>query len=146
MLYQENNHEETEDSVSNNCSMTFPPVKDGFLHPRYCYFDCCTLRKAVQKTLWHLWSQVSWRLSQSGVSNRQNKTKWFQQCIKVDHKIISALIKLTKEGDVTQAVKDTLARFVCSLYFPKGIHMTNMPDLRWPLFYKYLAESSNFCS
>ncbi len=72
----------------------------------------------------------------------QNKTKWFQQYIKVDHKLISALIKLTKEGDVTQAVKETLARFVCSLYFPKGIHMTNMPDLRWPLFYKHLAESS----
>ncbi len=72
----------------------------------------------------------------------QGKTKWFQHYMKADHKVITALMKLTEEGDVTQEVKDTLARFVCSLYCPKGIHITDIPELRWHLFCKHLAESS----
>ena len=51
-------------------------------------------------------------------------------------------MKLTKEGDVTQGVKDALAKFVCLLYCPKGIHITSIPDLRWHLFCKHLAEST----
>jgi len=70
------------------------------------------------------------------------KTMWFQQYMKVDRKVISALMKLTEEGDVTQDVKDALAKFVCLLYCPKGIHITSIPDLRWHLFCKHLAESS----
>ena len=62
--------------------------------------------------------------------------------MKVDRHIISALMKLTEEGDLTQEVKDTLASFVCLLYCPKGIHITSFPDLRWHLFCKHLAESS----
>ena len=63
------------------------------------------------------------------------KTKWFQQ-------YISALIKLTEEGDLTPEVWDALANFVYLLYCPKGIHITSIPDLRWHLFCKYPAESS----
>ena len=70
------------------------------------------------------------------------KTKWFQQYMKVDRHIISALMKLTEEGDITQEVKDALASFVCLLYCPKGIHITSFPDLRWHLFCKHLAESN----
>lgn len=62
--------------------------------------------------------------------------------MKVDRDIISALMKLTEEGDRTQEVKDALANFVCLLYCPKGIHITSIPDLRWHLFCKHLAESS----
>ena len=62
--------------------------------------------------------------------------------MKVDRDIISALMKLTEEGDLTQEVKDALANFVCLMYCTKGIHITSIPDLRWHLFWKYLAESS----
>lgn len=70
------------------------------------------------------------------------KTKWFQQYMKVDMDIISAMTELTKEGELTQEVKDALANFVCLMYCPKGIHITSIPDLRWHLFCKHLAESS----
>ena len=39
-------------------------------------------------------------------------------------------------------MKDELAKFVCSRYCPKGIHITSIPDLRWHLFCKQLAESN----
>jgi hypothetical protein len=52
-------------------------------------------------------------------------------------------MKLPEVGDITQEVKDLLAKFVCSTYCPKGIHITNIPDLRWHLFCKYLAEGNN---
>ena len=58
------------------------------------------------------------------------------------HEVISALMKLTEEGDVTQDVKDALAKLVCLLYCPKGIHITSIPNLRWHLFCKHLAEST----
>ena len=70
------------------------------------------------------------------------KTKWFQWCIKVDKDIISALMKLTEEGDLRHDVKNELASFVCLLYCPKSIHITSIPDLRRHLFCKHLAESS----
>ena len=62
--------------------------------------------------------------------------------MKVHRDIISALMKLTNESDLTQEGKDALASFVCLLYCPKGIHITNIPDRRWHLFCKHLAESS----
>ena len=40
------------------------------------------------------------------------KTNWFQHYMKVDRNIISALMKLTEEGDLMQEVKDALANFV----------------------------------
>lgn len=69
------------------------------------------------------------------------KTKWFQQYMKADREVISALMKLTEEADVTQDVRDALAQFVCLLYCPKGVHIANIPDIRWHLFCKHLAEN-----
>ena len=62
--------------------------------------------------------------------------------MKADSEVIAALMKLTQKSDVTQDVKDALAQFVCLLYSPKGTHITNIPDLRWHLFCKHLAEST----
>ncbi len=42
----------------------------------------------------------------------QNKTKWFHQCIKVDDKIISALIKLTEVGN---AICDNTKKNCCHI-------------------------------
>ncbi len=62
--------------------------------------------------------------------------------MKTDRKVITALMKLAKEGDIAKDVKDALAQFVCLLYCPKGIKIASIPDLRWHLFYKHLAEST----
>ena len=35
-----------------------------------------------------------------------------------------------------------MAKFVCLRYCPKGVHITSIPDLRWHLFCKQLAESN----
>ncbi|SMN02506.1 hypothetical protein SPONN_1209 [uncultured Candidatus Thioglobus sp.] len=67
------------------------------------------------------------------------KPKWFQQYMKADIDLPRALMKLPVEGDLTQEVKNELA---CSRYCPKGVHITSIPDLRWHLFCKQLAESN----
>jgi len=34
-----------------------------------------------------------------------------------------------------------VAKFVCTAYRPKGIQLSSIPELRWHLFCKYMAES-----
>ena len=46
------------------------------------------------------------------------KTKWFQVYMKADLDLPRAFMKLPMEGDLTQEVKDKLARCVCSRYCP----------------------------
>ena len=41
------------------------------------------------------------------------KTKWLQVYMKADLDLPRAFMKLPMEGDLTQEVKDELARFVC---------------------------------
>ena len=77
-----------------------------------------------------------------GRFSRIGKTKWFKQYMKIDSDIISALMALTEDGDLTQEVKNALANFVCRLYCPNGINITSIPELRWYLFCRHLAESS----
>ena len=62
----------------------------------------------------------------SGVS----KTKWLHKYMKADVGLPRELLKLPVEGDLTQEVKDELEKFVCLMYCPKGINITNIPDLR----------------
>ena len=61
--------------------------------------------------------------------------------MKADIGLPKALMKLPLEGDLTQEVKDELSKFVCFRYCPKGVHITSIPELRWHLFCKQLAES-----
>jgi len=72
------------------------------------------------------------------------KTKWFQQYLKAGMETISALMQLPEDGTLSQNVKEMLASFVCTMYCPKGVHINNIPDLRWHLFCKNLAESHKF--
>ncbi len=69
------------------------------------------------------------------------KTKWFQQYMRWTGHHLSTDENLTEEGDLTQ-VNDAWANFVCLIYCPKGIYVRTIPDIRWYLFFKYLAESS----
>ena len=50
------------------------------------------------------------------------KKKWFEQYMKAESDIIVGLMKLPEESDLTQEVKDTLAKFICSVYCPQGIY------------------------
>jgi len=70
------------------------------------------------------------------------KTRWFQHYIKAERDVVSALMKLPEDGDLTHEVLETLASFVCLAYCPKGIQIASIPDLRWHLFCKNLAESN----
>lgn len=69
------------------------------------------------------------------------KTTWFQLYLKADTEIIANLLKLSEITEVTEEIIATLARFVCSAYCPRAIQITSIPDLRWHLFCKHLAES-----
>ena len=70
------------------------------------------------------------------------KTKWFQHYINAERNIVKALMKLPEDDDLTQEVKVILASFVCLSYCQKGIQIAGIPDLRWYLFCKHLAESN----
>ena len=51
---------------------------------------------------------------------------------------------LCDDTDVTEDFPlSTLARFVCTAYCPKGLQISSIPDLRWHLFCKYMAEIEN---
>ena len=70
------------------------------------------------------------------------KATWFQQYIKADMALPRAFMELPVDGDLTQEVKDELTKFVCLRYCSKGVQITSIPDLRWHLFCKQLAESN----
>lgn len=56
-------------------------------------------------------------------------------------------MKLPECGDLTQEVKDSLAKFVCLsyMYCPNSIQIASIPD-SWYLFCKFLPESSKLPS
>ncbi len=49
---------------------------------------------------------------------------------------------LTTCSEVNDELLSTLASFVCSAYAPKGSQISNIPDSRWHLFCKHMAESN----
>ncbi len=42
---------------------------------------------------------------------------------------------------MTDGIQSAIAKFVCAAYCPKGIQIFNIPELRWYLFCKHMAES-----
>ena len=62
--------------------------------------------------------------------------------INAERNIVKALMKLPEDDDLTQEMKDILASFVCLSYCPKDIKIAGIPDLRWYLFCKHLAENN----
>ena len=55
--------------------------------------------------------------------------------------VIEALCTLSHNADMSEDLQLTLAQFVCTAYRPKGIQLSSIPELRWHLFCKYMAES-----
>ena len=77
----------------------------------------------------------------TGRFSRIGKTTWLNTYLETDNDVINALKKLSITSEVTEELLSTLARFVCAAYSPKGIHIESVPELRWHLFCKYMAES-----
>ena len=68
------------------------------------------------------------------------KATWLNMYLKADDHVIRCLLTLSQTSDVTEDMVTTLARFVCTAYLPKGIQIDNIPELRWYLFCKHMAE------
>ena len=69
------------------------------------------------------------------------KATWLNMYLKADDHVIRCLLTLSQTSDVTEDMMTTLASFVCTAYLPKGIQIDNIPELRWYLFCKHMAES-----
>jgi hypothetical protein len=77
----------------------------------------------------------------TGTFSRIGKTTWWQLFLDADEVVIKALQTLSDANNVTTDMLTTLAAFVCAAYSPKGIDIRNIPELRWYLFCKHMAES-----
>ena len=76
----------------------------------------------------------------TGQLSRMGKATWLNIYLKADHHVIKALQMLSQTNEVTDDLQSTLARCVCTAYLPKGIQIDNIPELRWHLFCKHMAE------
>jgi len=72
---------------------------------------------------------------------RLGKAKWLQKYQKADADMVTAFYMLCKEAELSEDVFTSLARFVCSAYCPNGVNISNIPELRWHLFCKNMAEN-----
>ncbi len=72
---------------------------------------------------------------------RLGKAKWFQCYLKADDDIVAAFATLCTDAELSEDLYTTLARFVCSAYCPKGVNISSIPELRWHLFCKNMAEN-----
>ena len=94
--------------------------------------------KAKVLTAFHVFSGAD----NTGRFARIGQATWFKLFLESDDDVIRALYMLCDDMDVTEDFQQsTLARFVCTAYSPKGLQISSIPDLRWHLFCKYMAES-----
>lgn len=71
---------------------------------------------------------------------RLGKAKWFQCYLKADD-MVAAFATLCTDTELSEDLYTTLARFVCSAYCPNGVNISSIPELRWHLFCKNMAEN-----
>ena len=76
----------------------------------------------------------------TGRFSRIGKATWLQAYLRADEDVIDAL-QMLEEAEVTDNLLSTLAGFVCAGYAPKGITIKTIPELRWHLFTKHMAEN-----
>lgn len=77
----------------------------------------------------------------TGRFSRVGKTTWFKIFLKADGDAIRALQMLSENIEVTEDLISTLASFVCAAYCPKSLQIQTIPEMRWYLFCKHMAES-----
>lgn len=72
---------------------------------------------------------------------RIGKPTWFKLFMEAKDHVIEALRTLHDDEDVSEDLQQSLTQFVCTAYRPRGIQLSSIPELRWHLFCKYMAES-----
>lgn len=61
--------------------------------------------------------------------------------MKAGNDVICALGQLLEENEVNEQQLVTLCSFLCVAYCPKGVEINSIPEHRWYLFCKHMAES-----
>jgi hypothetical protein len=69
------------------------------------------------------------------------KATWLQVYPEAGGDVINALQMPSDAAEVTEELLSTFAIFVCAAYAPKGIKIASIPELRWHLFCKHMAEN-----
>jgi len=72
---------------------------------------------------------------------RIGKPTWFKLFLDAEDDVIEPLCTFCGDADMSEDLQLTLAKFVCTAYRPKGIQLSSIPELRWHLFCKYMAET-----
>ena len=72
---------------------------------------------------------------------RIGKATWFKLYMKADATVVKAFKTIQQIGDVSEEIMTTLESFVCAAYCPRGVNVERIPELRWYLFCKHMAES-----
>ena len=70
------------------------------------------------------------------------KKTWFKAFLNAESNSIRALEKLFESTEVTEDTLTALTAFICLVYCPKGLNIKRIPELRWHLFCKNMAEST----
>ncbi len=73
--------------------------------------------------------------------SRIGKATWLQHYVSANQDIIESFQMLISCSEVSDGMLTSLASFVCAAYAPTGINMSTIPELRWHLFCKHMAES-----
>ena len=68
------------------------------------------------------------------------KATWLNVYLKADDDFLNALEMLSHTDEVTEDLLSRLGTFVCAAYCPKGVQIVSIPDLRWHLFCKHMAD------
>ena len=77
-----------------------------------------------------------------GKFNQLGKATWMTIFMKSGSDTIGALEQLLTVNETSEQHLTMLASFVCDAYCLKGIAINSIPELRWYLFCKHMAESN----
>ena len=81
------------------------------------------------------WTDNTGRLAGIG------KPAWFKLFMEAEDDVIECLCILCHDADMSEDLQLTLAQFVCTAYHQTGIQLSSIPELRWQLSCKFIAES-----
>ncbi len=175
ILFENNNHEEADTLIIHHAVlvkernaidaklMVFSPDTDVLvlLIGNYSLLPCNTSISMVSGIIdiSDIWAQLGERKANAlpalhafsgadttGRFSRVGKVKWFKLYLCLEDNVVDALQTLLDSDAIADQSMDRLAEFVCRAYAPKGINITCIPELRWYLFCKTMAESEKLPS
>jgi hypothetical protein len=86
------------------------------------------------------------RADNNGQFTRKGKPVWFKLFLDAEDYLIEDLCTLCGDADMSEKLQLTLTQFVFTAYRQKGVQLSSIPELRWHLFCKYMAESGKLLS